>query len=81
MYQIIRYLIVGSLSLALQSFCLASHNRAGEITYQWMSGYTYKITVVTYTKESSPADRCELEIAWGDDKIDTILRVNGLMDS
>jgi len=56
---------------------LASHNRAGEITYEWQSGYTYKITIVTYTKNSSQADRCELEVDFGDNSIDTLYRQNG----
>ena len=31
----------------------ASHNRAGEITYQHISGNKYEITIITYTKLSS----------------------------
>ena len=39
----------------------ATHNRAGEITYEHISGFTYKITITTYTEESAvTADRCEL---------------------
>ena len=60
---------------------LASHNRAGEITYKWISGNTYEVKVVTYTKDSSPADRCELQISWGDGDMDTIYRANGLLDA
>jgi gliding motility-associated-like protein len=33
----------------------ASHNRAGEITYRHISGFTYEITIKTYTKLSSAA--------------------------
>lgn len=31
----------------------ASHNRAGEITYRHLGGFTYEITIITYTKLSS----------------------------
>ena len=57
----------------------ASHNRAGEITYEWVAGSTYKLTVTTYTKDESPADRCELEVNWGDGNLDTLYRVNGIL--
>ena len=62
--------------LSIQAY--ASHNRAGEITYEWVSGSTYKLTVTTYTKDDSPADRCDLEVNWGDGKIDTLYRANGV---
>lgn len=45
---------------------LATHNRAGEITYEHISGFTYEITITTYTKTSVIADRPWLEINWGD---------------
>jgi len=61
----------------LGSDVLASHNRAGEITYRWLYGKTYEIKVVTYTKVDSPADRCELEVYWGDGDRDTLNRTNG----
>ena len=63
--------------IALTTF--ASHNRAGEITYKHVSGYTYEITVTTYTKESSTlADKCSLTINFGDSQSATFSRVNGL---
>lgn len=52
--------------LVSSTWALATHNRAGEITYEHLSGYTYKITVLTYTYSKSPADRPSLEIKWGD---------------
>lgn len=57
----------------------ATHNRAGEIICKNIGGFTYQITVITYTKESSSsADRCNLEIDYGDGSaIDTIYRTNG----
>ncbi len=55
----------------------ATHNRAGEITYIHVSGLTYKITVTTYTKDSSPADRPSLGISWGDSTpLDSIPRTS-----
>ena len=55
----------------------ATHNRAGEITYSWVSGMTYKFTVTTYTKDDAPADRCELTLEFGDGSSAVFPRVNG----
>jgi gliding motility-associated-like protein len=44
----------------------ATHQRAGEITYQWLGELTYKVTIITYTYTPSLADRPELTINWGD---------------
>lgn len=55
----------------------ATHQRAGEITYRHISGLTYEVIVVTYTYSTSPADRCELEVFWGDGTSDIIPRING----
>ena len=61
-------------SLALQ----ATHNRAGEITYRWINGLTYEVTITTYTRACQLcADRCELTIQWGDGSGDTLPRSNG----
>ena len=45
---------------------LATHQRAGEITFKYVSGLTFEVTVITYTRTSAPADRPFLEISWGD---------------
>ncbi|MFM7769192.1 MAG: gliding motility-associated C-terminal domain-containing protein [Bacteroidota bacterium] len=46
----------------------ATHNRAGEIIYEHVSGFTYKVTINTITKASSTAaDRPWLKIRWGDE--------------
>lgn len=50
----------------------ATHNRAGEITYEHISGYTYKVTITTYTKESAFADRPWLKIKWGDEPVNVL---------
>ncbi|MEA3450449.1 MAG: gliding motility-associated C-terminal domain-containing protein [Bacteroidota bacterium] len=44
----------------------ATHNRAGQIVYRHISGYTYEITVWTYTYSESLADRDSLEVDFGD---------------
>lgn len=66
--------------LILFSFsAFATHNRAGEITFKHVSGFTYEITVITYVKESSPAERPNLEIYWGDGTtLDSIPRISSI---
>lgn len=44
----------------------ATHQKAAEITFTHVSGYTYRFRLVTYTFTESAADRPELEIQWGD---------------
>ncbi|MBN1951577.1 MAG: gliding motility-associated C-terminal domain-containing protein [Bacteroidales bacterium] len=44
----------------------ATHNRAGEITYRHIGGYTYEFTITTYTYRLSMANRSELPVTWGD---------------
>lgn len=56
----------------------ATHNIAGEITYECTGGSTYRIYVTTYTNSSSPADRCELLVDWGDGTEQIVPRRNGL---
>ena len=58
-------------------FIFATHNRAGEITYKWLNGFTYEFTVTTYTKDSAPADRCELTVNFGDGVSAVFHRSNG----
>jgi hypothetical protein len=67
-------LITSLLLISVSAF--ATHNRAGEITYEQISQYYYKVTITTYTKTSSPADRPSLEIWWGDGTRDTIPRAS-----
>ncbi|MBI2279773.1 MAG: gliding motility-associated C-terminal domain-containing protein [Bacteroidetes bacterium] len=70
--------IILLLFVSAQAF--ATHNRAGEITYKHVSGFTYEITVTTYVKESSPADRPNLEIFWGDgSSLDSIPRISKIL--
>jgi gliding motility-associated-like protein len=55
----------------------ATHNRAGEITYQQLSALTYKVTITTYTATGPgwTADRDQLEIMWGDGTSSILPRV------
>ncbi|MEM1321750.1 MAG: T9SS type A sorting domain-containing protein [Bacteroidota bacterium] len=56
----------------------ATHNRAGEISFEALGQFTYRATIHTYTKASSrPADRDSLEICWGDGTCEWVLRTNG----
>lgn len=49
----------------LISYCsIATHNTGGSISYKHLQGLTYEVTIVTFTKTSSPADRPELELQW-----------------
>lgn len=66
----------------------ATHNRAGEITFRWLSGYTYEIKVTTYTNvdpndpygpSGSLADRCEDTVYFGDGTSAVVLRSNGIV--
>ena len=52
----------------------ATHQRAGEITYEYINGLTYRFTIVTYTYTPSPADRPEIEISWGDGSVSIVAR-------
>ena len=57
---------------------LATHNRAGEITYVQLSNLTIRATLITYTKTSSVgADRDTLSINWGDGSFTNVKRSNG----
>ena len=59
--------ILAILPLVLGSLVVfGTHNRAGEITYEHVSGYKYKITITTFTYRPSPADREYLDVSWGD---------------
>ena len=53
--------------LAFAPYALATHNRAGEISYTHLEGLTYEVLITTYTKASALADRDMLFILWGDE--------------
>ena len=69
--------VLGFLTLSVTAF--ATHNRAGEITYKHLSGFTYQFTITTYTKVSgisADADRTRLGISWGDGTFDSLNRAS-----
>jgi gliding motility-associated-like protein len=78
-------LIFFSLFLFFSVQLLATHNRSGEITYEYMGAGQYKIRVTTYTNYNGPsvnADRCEQTVFIRDFSgafLDSVqcLRVNG----
>lgn len=73
MKKLLLFCFIGMLPLWL----FATHNRAGEITYRHINGLEFEITVTTYTDPTSvAADRCELEVKFGDGDYDTIPRIN-----
>src|ERR1044072_52736 len=74
-----RFLSFLLIMLSAESALHATHNIAGEITVTCIGGNTYKVTVTTYTNASSPADRCSLDVNWGDGgPLQTISRVNNI---
>lgn len=55
----------------------ATHNRAGEITYSHVAGFTYEFTITTYTNTNTAAlSRNFLQIHWGDGTEDSIPRIS-----
>ena len=72
-----KVLVILLLTICCINPSLATHQRAGEITYRFISGLTYEITIVTYSYSQSNADRCELTISWGDGQSSTLSRSNG----
>jgi len=71
--QLLSFILFTLLSLS----AFATHQRAGEITFRYVSGLTYEITIVSYSYAPSPADRNELEILWGDGTSSVLVRNNG----
>jgi gliding motility-associated-like protein len=66
---------------------MATHNRAGEITYEHVGGFTYRVRITTYTKQSAIADRNSLKIRWGDEgpnvtdlQLDSLFRTNQVLN-
>ncbi len=58
----------------------ATHNRAGELLYEYISPLSYRVTVITYSKISdisANADRDSLQIDWGDGTLEMVVRING----
>ncbi len=64
--------ICGLLSMTMP--VMATHQRAGEITYSYVSGLTYEFIITTYTYTPSAADRPTISVDWGDGTSSTISR-------
>lgn len=73
---LVRYIALFFLLVGAVHTAQATHNRAGEITYRQIGSFTYEVTIVTYTKISSPADRPRLLLNWGDNSADSLDRVS-----
>ncbi|MCK7540654.1 MAG: hypothetical protein MZV63_62065 [Marinilabiliales bacterium] len=58
------------------STAMATHNRAGEITYRQMSDLTFEVTVTTFTYTLSKADRPTLDVEWGDNSLTNVARIS-----
>ena len=59
----------------------ATHYRAGEVLYELIGNYRYKVTIITYAKYdgvSIQADKDQVEVRWGDGYRDTLNRSNGI---
>jgi gliding motility-associated-like protein len=52
-----------------------THQRAAEITFRHISGYTYEFKLISYTFTNSPADRPSLDLNWGDGTSSTLPRI------
>ncbi len=70
-----RILSILFIIISLYSTVLATHNRAGEITYKHLSGYTYEFTITTYTWTGSAVRRYELSVDWGDGTTSNVPKV------
>lgn len=80
MNRIAFFLLFFSLFGLLLPSAQATHNRAGEITYEQIGPNTIRATITTYTKisgQSIHADRDELTIVWGDGSSEIVPRSNG----
>lgn len=78
-----RNLAIIVLFLVFSIEALATHNMAGEISYRKLAGagFTYEITITTYTDVTSSADRCELTVNFGDGTSEDVARANGPANS
>ncbi|MBC8047615.1 MAG: hypothetical protein H7Y00_12520, partial [Fimbriimonadaceae bacterium] len=57
----------------------ATHSLTGYISYEHLSGYNYEFTITYYMDISSPADRDQLQINYGDGSFDTISRIEEII--
>lgn len=74
---ILIYCILLTANCLLPTAAFCTHNRAGEITYKHISGYTFEITLMTYTYTPSHANQYRdwLPVDWGDNTTSDIQRI------
>lgn len=73
-----KLLLFIAVTLLCHLAALASHNRAGEITYRCLGGLTYEFTITTYTNtQGTTVDQCQLVLHYGDGDSTIAYRVNG----
>ena len=78
LHRVITLLLFVTISICVSTNLTATHNRAGEITYEQIDELTIRATIVTYTRTSSQdADRDSLTLHWGDGDSTVVQRVNG----
>jgi gliding motility-associated-like protein len=72
-----KYLLLPLVFFLVPLMSFATHQRAAEITYRHVSGLTYEITLITYTRTGMPANayRNVLPINWGDGTSGNIPRI------
>lgn len=76
-FSAMRLLLV--LFLLITSFAKADHYYGGYITYEHITGYTYKVSVITYAdNDKVNSDRDSIEMIWGDGTTEFIHRVNNV---
>lgn len=76
--EFLRKIIFVVLLILAGKFAFSSHNRAGEITYKWLYGFTYEIVMTTYTNTNNTnADRCYDTLYFGDGTMQAVPRING----
>jgi len=73
----VRILVLFFMSLVFS--LKADHYFGGYIIYEHLSGFTYKVTMVTYTdKHEFSSDKDSVQIIWGDGTKEFIHRVNNV---
>lgn len=73
---ILRQLFLICILFFLSQNILAVQNRAGEITYQKIGDYKYRITLAIYSYTGSSAGRPEIKINFGDGNSENVTRLS-----
>jgi gliding motility-associated-like protein len=66
--------LLSAILICLSLLSWATHNRAGEISYEQIGPNQFRVTLVTYTRIDSDADRPFIDIIWGDGQLDSLSR-------